>query len=80
MINCKDFTEQTSDFVDGELSWADWAQFRFHLLMCPMCKAYIEQMNLTKILLSETPPGSVEPEVKDELMKRFRVWKAGEDE
>ncbi len=76
MNSCKDVAEQTSDYTDGELSWANWAQFRFHILLCPKCKEYLDQMNLTKHLLSDSPPEEVAPEVKDELLARFRDWKS----
>jgi len=71
---CQEFTENANDYLEGEASWSDWARIRFHLWICPHCREYLEQMDLTRLLLQTTPPQDVDPEVKEEIMKRFKQW------
>ena len=48
MLKCHDVVDQSSDYIDGELSfWRKW-QIRLHIFMCVNCRRMIQQLTLTK--------------------------------
>ncbi len=73
---CQDVTEQVTEHMEGQQSWGEWLQFRLHVLMCRDCMAYLRQMEMTVSTLTRMPGEPLPEEVQDELLKRFRDWKA----
>jgi len=47
MPNCREITEQTSDYLDQNLSPWQRAAFRMHLLMCVYCRRHVKHLGLT---------------------------------
>lgn len=76
MPSCRDMTELTTDFLEGEQSLAHWAAFRMHILMCADCRRYLEQMQLTIEALHRMPDEPIADEVHAELMRRYRKWQS----
>jgi len=73
MHTCQEVTEIASDYLEGRLSWSDWATLRLHLVLCPPCQHYIDQIGQTVDALAalDEPPS---PEVSTELEQLFRQW------
>ncbi|MGM0633850.1 MAG: anti-sigma factor family protein [Pseudomonadota bacterium] len=46
MLNCREVSEQMSEYIDGEVSAARRARLAFHLLMCGHCRRFFHQMRL----------------------------------
>ena len=44
MISCRRASELTEDELEGRLSWSQKTQLRLHLLLCAMCRQYLEQV------------------------------------
>jgi anti-sigma factor RsiW len=71
-MTCRTFIEFLTEYLEGELSPAEKAEFEAHLAECPWCVAYLqtyqETVRLGKAALaeSETP---VPPEVPEELIQ-----------
>jgi len=63
----------TTDYLEGKLSFGDRLSFQFHLGLCSHCRAWLDQMKKTILVLGELPPDEPKAEVRDELLKRFRV-------
>ncbi|MCO4744506.1 MAG: zf-HC2 domain-containing protein [Proteobacteria bacterium] len=74
MKTCQQIAELASQYVDGELSMADWGQVRMHLWLCPPCRAYADQIAMTRQVLEQLPAEAVSEDVKSELVGRFRDW------
>ena len=73
MPNCRDVTDRTSDFIDGELDFVSRVKIRLHLLYCRQCRRFVRQMRATVGLLgggidSEPPPGA-----HDELVAAYKA-------
>ena len=75
MLTCKELTEIVTDYLEGRLHFMEWIGFQLHVGMCRHCRAYLRQMKMTIRTAAELPPAPIPPEVRDELLKRFRNWK-----
>lgn len=47
MITCREFVEFLADYLAGELSPANQAEFEFHLTHCPDCSSYLKSYEVT---------------------------------
>lgn len=74
MMSCQQTAEMASRYADGELSVSEWGRVRMHLWMCPPCRAYANQIAMTRSVLEAMPAEAVSGEVRDELVARFKDW------
>ncbi|TWS00732.1 zf-HC2 domain-containing protein [Pseudomonas saxonica] len=73
MLTCKQYVAQSSDYLDGQLTFRQRLVARHHLLFCPNCRRFTRQMRVlgaTVKALEEPLPGDVE--VMVEWMMRER--------
>ncbi len=47
MIQCKDLTEEASDYLDGDLPLRKRMGLFVHLLICGCCRNYLQQIRNT---------------------------------
>jgi hypothetical protein len=47
-------SELVTDYLERTLPWRTWMDARWHLVWCPMCRAYYDQMRKTVALLHTT--------------------------
>lgn len=73
-MNCDEFVELVTAYLEGALSSADRVEFERHLRECLGCERYLEQFRVTIDLLGELPPRSLSPEVRDRLLEAFSDW------
>lgn len=73
MLNCREITEHTSDFLDATLPWRVRVQVRLHLMMCRFCREYVRQMALLTRTLRRLPPQGPPDELQNELLAQFRA-------
>ncbi len=82
MLTCREITELVTEYLEGHLGFGDRLRFQFHLGMCKHCRAYLRQLRATmgavkKLRDDDEDAGAAMPEdVKAELLRRFRNWKA----
>jgi anti-sigma factor RsiW len=69
---CQQAVELVTDYLDGALSRRQRRRFEVHLRACPNCSAYLEQMRATIASTGRIDPETLDPEVRDELVKLFR--------
>ena len=77
-MDCDEFVELVTDFLDGALSQADQARFVEHLTMCDGCETYLAQFRQTIDTLGELPPESISDEARDKLLTAFRGFRREE--
>jgi len=71
MLNCRDVTESTSDYLDATLPWGVRLQMRLHLWMCRYCREYVRQMALVVQTLRQLPRRAPEDNVYQGLLATF---------
>lgn len=75
MLNCAEFVELVTAFLDGALDPETERHFVEHLAECAGCERYLEQFRRTITELGELPPESLSPEARDRLLTAFRHWR-----
>jgi len=69
---CRDMSELVTRYLERELPPLAWVGARWHLVLCPACRRYYDQMRRTILLLaggSLPPPG---PAAESEMLTRLR--------
>jgi predicted anti-sigma-YlaC factor YlaD len=74
MLTCRELTEVITDYLEGRMSLMDRLRFRAHISMCRGCRAYLNQMKKTVRTIGNLPPEDIPPEVRTQLLERFRDW------
>jgi predicted anti-sigma-YlaC factor YlaD len=75
MHTCREVTEVASDYLDGTVSWSDWALLKAHLALCPPCKEYVEQLGITIEALRDLEAPE-QDQARADLTRIFQAWKA----
>lgn len=75
VMNCQEFVELVTDYLEGALSPADQARFEAHLDYCDPCIVYIEEMRLAIRALGRLTTDDIAPAARDQLLAAFRDWK-----
>ncbi|OXM66303.1 anti-sigma factor family protein [Amycolatopsis vastitatis] len=76
-MNCDEFVELVTAFLDGALDPAAEERFIEHLALCEGCERYLEQFRTTIAELGELPPEPLSPAVRTDLLDAFRDWHRG---
>jgi predicted anti-sigma-YlaC factor YlaD len=69
---CRDMSELVTDYLERALPLRSWAAARWHLVLCPACRAYYQQMRQTIRLLSARTPPRPAPETEAQVMASLR--------
>ena len=74
-LTCRELVELVTDYLDGALSPAERGRFDAHLAVCPHCRAYLAQMQVTVRMIGDLSEDDVAPDAKEALLAAFRGWK-----
>ena len=74
-MNCQEFVELVTDYLEGTLSAVDMERFDAHLAYCDPCVDYVEQIRLTIRTLGHLREEHIAPDARDRLLFEFRHWK-----
>jgi anti-sigma factor RsiW len=80
MLTCREMVELVTDYLEGRLHDAARERFEAHVVECPACTLYIEQMRMTIAALGHIPPETISPEAERELLEAFSDWRVGESD
>ena len=76
MISCREATERTNRYLDGELGLWSAMQVKMHLLACRYCRRLVRQMRTVVCLVNEygytLPPDDVDESVLDAFRRCTR--------
>jgi anti-sigma factor RsiW len=82
-LTCRELVELITEYLEGTLPAGDRARFEEHLVFCPGCTYYLDQMNMTVALVGGLSEESLPPGAADAFLDVFRAWKrskSGEQE
>ena len=74
-LTCQELVEIVTDYLEGAMPSEDRLRFEEHLVGCPGCTAYVEQMRETVRLTGALREDDVDPVVLERLLKSFQDWK-----
>ena len=78
-LTCRQIVELVTDYVEGALPPADRVRFEKHLVYCPGCVYYLDQMQKTLELVGELKEDDCSPEAHETFLLAFREWHAAEE-
>ena len=52
MLVCRDVAELLTDYTEGRLGARRWIGVRWHLHICPMCRAFLAQLQATREIVA----------------------------
>jgi hypothetical protein len=74
LLSCRELTEQTNAFIDGELGFWPAMGMRMHLLACRHCRSFVRQMRTVLGLVQgrcdRPPPNEIGPELLEAFRKK----------
>jgi len=74
-LMCQEVVELVTDYLAGALAAETMVRFEKHLLTCPPCTTYLEQMKTTLELAGGlSGPAPAPDDVERELLQLFRRW------
>ncbi len=73
-MNCDEFVELVTAYLDGVLDQVTAQRFAEHLAECDGCEAYLDQFRTTIDTLGRLPADSLAPETRGRLLAAFRDW------
>ena len=76
MLNCDEFVELVTAYLEGVLDPETEQRFVTHLGECDGCERYLSQLRATMDALGELPPESLSADARDRLLTAFREWPA----
>lgn len=75
MMTCQELTELVTDYLEGRLGLWGRLRFQLHIGLCRHCRAFLHDRKLAIKTLGKLPPEPIPPDVRDELLRKFRNWK-----
>jgi anti-sigma factor RsiW len=71
-LDCSEFVELVTSFLDGALEPADRRRFAAHLAECDGCERYLDQVRRTIRALGDLPAERLPPQARDALLAALR--------
>jgi anti-sigma factor RsiW len=75
-IACRELVEVVTDYLEGVLDPAMTAAVERHLVLCPHCQVYLEQMRETISAVGHVPVDTLSEQAKADLVAAFRDFHA----
>ncbi|MCX4824605.1 zf-HC2 domain-containing protein [Streptomyces sp. NBC_01142] len=73
-MNCVDFVELVTEFLEGALPEEDERRFIEHLAECSGCESYLDQFRQTIATAGKLAPDNISPDARQQLLTAFRDW------
>jgi hypothetical protein len=74
-LTCKELVEIVTDYFSFRMSAPDRVLFEQHILICPACSQYVDQLRETMAMTGKLREDDVPGEVAAELGSVFKRWK-----
>jgi anti-sigma factor RsiW len=73
-MNCDEFVELVTAYLEGHLDSATEQRFVAHLAECDGCDRYLDQLRQTIQALGHLPATGLTEPARDRLLAAFRDW------
>ncbi|MBB3603537.1 anti-sigma factor RsiW [Mycolicibacterium sp. BK556] len=73
-MDCNEFVELVTAYLDGSLDLPTRARFDLHLLDCDGCANYLQQFQATVDTVGRIGPEQLDPAFRTRLLDAFRNW------
>lgn len=76
-LPCDELTELVTDYLEDALEPDERARLEAHLEVCEGCRAYLEQVRQTVLVLGHLPAEELSPASRERVLDAFRAWRDG---
>ena len=73
MLQCKDVTDETSNYIEGDLPFSKRIALFLHLMICRCCRNYVQQFMKTIDTVSVVRPQEVDETDRQALAKKLHA-------
>lgn len=77
-LACRQAVELVTDYLEGKLSRRQTRRFERHLLGCPHCTTYLEQIRSTIALEGAIGAEPLDTDTRDGLIELYRRFHSGD--
>ena len=77
MLKCEAVAELVTEYAEGSLPFGRRLAMGLHLLMCAMCRNYVDQLAKTRRLLRARPLDGPAPDAEDRVVAAIRGGEGG---
>jgi len=71
VLSCKDISELSDEYLDGELPFKRKLSVKLHLAICKNCRRYLNYLQLTVDVVKQSQSTSIEKSKIDEIMNKI---------
>lgn len=71
-LDCREFVEQVTAYLDGALGTDAEQDFIGHLTLCDGCERYLDQIRQTSQALNDLPADALPGDARSALLNAFR--------
>jgi anti-sigma factor RsiW len=71
-LDCQEFVEQVTSFLEGDLDTEAEHRFIDHLALCDGCERYLDQIRRTADALADLPADAISNDARTALLNAFR--------
>jgi anti-sigma factor RsiW len=75
-LDCREFVELVTAYLEGDLNTAAEQDFIDHLALCDGCERYLDQMRQTAQALTDLPADALPGDARSALLNAFRSRRA----
>ena len=72
-IACRELVELVTDYLEGALDPDTLRRVEEHLVECPGCSAYLDEMRVTIRLTGRLTEDDIDPVMREALLHAFRA-------
>ena len=76
-LTCSEVVERVTDYLGRHLQPAERGALEQHLLVCPPCATYLDQMKTVAALAAALDEAPAEPSDHAAALELLRRWKRG---
>lgn len=73
-VDCVDFVELVTDFLDGAMPQDQERRFIEHLAACSGCERYLDQYRQTIATTGKLTPDHISDDARQHLLAAFKGW------
>ena len=73
-LACRELVELVTAYLEDALDSMVRQRFEEHLVECPYCQTYVEQIRITIELAGRVEVDHMSPQVRQRLVDAFRGW------
>jgi anti-sigma factor RsiW len=71
-LDCREFVERVTSYLEGALAPEDERAFIDHLALCDGCERYLDQIRRTTQTLTDLPAEDLPGDARSALLNAFR--------